>query len=92
MMKIAVIGTRGFPNIQGGIEKHCEKLYTHLAEKGCDITVFTRKPYVDPDLHTYKGVSLISINCPKSKYLEAFVHTFRSLRCLLFLQGLWVGK
>jgi glycosyltransferase involved in cell wall biosynthesis len=78
-MKIVVVGSRGFPGVQGGVEKHCEKLYTHLAEKGCDITVFTRKPYVDPDLHTYKGVSLISINCPKSKYLEAFVHTFRSL-------------
>jgi hypothetical protein len=78
-MKIAVIGSRGFPGVQGGVENHCEKLYTYLARHGCDISVFTRKAYVDPDLRTYKNISLIPIDCPKNKYLEAFVHTFK--RC-----------
>ena len=79
MLKIAVTGTRGFPDVQGGVEKHCEKLYTHLAEKECDITVFTRKPYVTPNLHEYKGIKLIPLNCPKNKFLETFVHTFKSV-------------
>jgi len=79
MMKIAVAGTRGFPGVQGGIENHCEQLYTHLAENGCNITVFTRKPYVAPNIHTYKGVSLISVSSPKNKFLEAFVHTFKGV-------------
>ena len=78
-MKIAVVGTRGFPKVQGGIETHCEKLYTHLAKNGCDITVFTRKPYVSTNMHTFKGVSLIPVNCPRSKFLEAIVHTFKSV-------------
>ncbi|OGH05866.1 MAG: glycosyltransferase [Candidatus Levybacteria bacterium RBG_16_35_11] len=78
-MKIAVIGTRGFPGVQGGVETHCEKLYTHLAENGCDITVFTRKAYVPPDLHTYKGISLVPISCPQNKFLEAFIHTFKGV-------------
>ena len=39
MMKIYVLGTRGFPDIQGGVEKHCESLYTRIAQKGFDITV-----------------------------------------------------
>jgi glycosyltransferase involved in cell wall biosynthesis len=78
-MKIAVAGSRGFPGVQGGVEKHCEKLYTHLAERGCSITVFTRRPYINPDLHIFKNVLLIPIDCPKSKYLEAFVHTFKSI-------------
>jgi glycosyltransferase involved in cell wall biosynthesis len=78
-MKIAVIGCRGFPGVQGGVEKHCEKLYTHLAEQGCDVTLFTRKPYIDPSVHIYRGVILIPVNCPKNKYFEAFVHTFKSL-------------
>jgi len=78
-MKIAVIGSRGFPGTQGGVEKHCEKLYTHLAELGCNITVFTRRPYVDPNINTYNGVSLISLSCPGNKYLEAVIHTFKSL-------------
>ncbi len=76
-MKIAVVGTRGFPGVQGGVEKHCEKLYTHLAEKGCcDISVFTRKPYTSLQITKYKGVTLIPVGCPRSKFFEAIVHTF----------------
>ncbi len=78
-MKIAVAGTRGFPDVQGGVENHCEQLYTRLAKGGHDITVFTRKPYVTTDLHTYKGVSLIPVSCPGNKFLEALVHTFISV-------------
>lgn len=78
-MKIAVVGTRGFPGVQGGVENHCEKLYTHLAEKGCDITVFVRKAYVSPKLHTYKSVSLVPLSCPQNKFFEAIVHTFKGV-------------
>jgi glycosyltransferase involved in cell wall biosynthesis len=78
-LKIAVVGTRGFPGVQGGVETHCEKLYSQLAKNGCDITVFTRKPYVSKDVPTFNGVSLIPVNCPRSKFLEAIVHTFKSV-------------
>ena len=78
-MKIAVLGTRGFPGVQGGVEKHCENLYIRLAEYGCDITVFTRRPYVNPDLHTFKDLTLVSIDCPKSKFFEAIIHTFKGV-------------
>ncbi len=79
MIKIVVTGTRGFPGTQGGIENHCEKLYTHLVPLGCDIIVFTRKPYVSSNLNSYKNVSLISLSCPKNKFLETIVHTFKSV-------------
>lgn len=78
-MKIAVLGTRGFPRIQGGVEAHCENLYPRLAALGCEITVFSRRPYVtsfDPD---FKGVRLVPLSCPKQKIFEAFVHTLKGL-------------
>lgn len=78
-MKIAVLGTRGFPGVQGGIEEHCEKLYPRLANLGCDITVFTRKPYVDPEIKNYKNIDLAAIDCPKVKGVEAVVHTFKGV-------------
>ncbi|HOX54768.1 MAG TPA: glycosyltransferase family 4 protein [Candidatus Omnitrophota bacterium] len=78
-MKIVAIGTRGFPGVQGGVESHCEKLYPKLSKLGCDITVFTRKPYVDPGLKNYNGVELIPLDCPKNKILEAIVHTFKGI-------------
>lgn len=78
-MKIAVLGTRGFPGVQGGVEAHCENIYPRLAGLGCEVTVFTRKPYVDPAISSYKNVTLIPIDCPKSKSLEAITHTFRGI-------------
>lgn len=79
MIKIAVTGTRGFPGVQGGVENHCERLYVRLAEDGCDITVFTREPYIVSDPHTFKGVKLVPLSCPQNKFLEAIVHTFKSV-------------
>jgi glycosyltransferase involved in cell wall biosynthesis len=76
-MIIAVTGTRGFPGVQGGVETHCEKLYTHLAERGCQVFVFTRKPYVQPYTKELKGITFIPLSCPRNKYLEALVHTFK---------------
>lgn len=78
-MKIVVLGTRGFPGVQGGVESHCEKLYPKLANLCCDITVFTRKPYVDPEIKNYNGVELVSLDCPKKKTLEAIIHTFTGM-------------
>jgi glycosyltransferase involved in cell wall biosynthesis len=79
MIKVAVAGTRGFPGIQGGVETHCEHLYPHLVNRGCDVTVFTRKPYVGIYTGTYKGIKLIPLDCPRNKFLEAIVHTFKSV-------------
>jgi len=78
-MKIVVLGTRGFPGIQGGIEMHCEQLYTRLAKMGCDVTVFTRKHRVNPAIKNYKDVKMIAIEAPAKKSVEAIYHTFKGV-------------
>ncbi len=80
-MKIVVIGTRGFPGIQGGVETHCEELYPRIAALGHDVTVIRRSPYVTDDnkLSTYKGVRLIDVYAPRKKSFEAIVHTFLAI-------------
>jgi len=75
-MNIIVLGTRGFPNIQGGIEKHCEELYPRLVALGCKVTIIGRAPYIGKTPYIYKGVTIHPISCPKHKYFESFVHTF----------------
>ncbi|MFA6469376.1 MAG: glycosyltransferase family 4 protein [Bacteroidota bacterium] len=83
-MKIFVIGTRGIPGIQGGIEKHCEELYPRLADQGHDITVITRRHYVRDFGNTmFRGVKLMHVASPVSKYFEAIIHTFI---------GIWIAK
>ncbi len=76
-MYVVVLGTRGIPHIQGGVETHCEELYPRLVEQGVDVTLITRKSYVtDLTATEYKGVKLKHIFTPKKKSIEAIVHSF----------------
>lgn len=76
-MKIVVLGTRGIPNIQGGVETHCQELYPRLVKLGCEVTLVTRKSYVKDIKSTeYEGVTLKHLFAPKKKSLEAIIHTF----------------
>ena len=80
-MKIVVTGTRGIPDIQGGVETHCQELYPRLAAMGHDVTVICRSPYVKENHpSSYKGVSLEVVRAPHRKSLEAILHTWRALR------------
>lgn len=78
-MKICITGTRGFPNVQGGIETHCQQLYPCLVKAGCDVSVITRSTYVDSALNEFEGVKLIAVDNPKKKSIEAIVHTFLAI-------------
>ena len=60
-IRIAVTGTRGFPGVQGGVESHCEQIYTQLVKLGCDVVVFAREPYVGPQAMTYNGIKIIPV-------------------------------
>lgn len=85
-MKIVVIGTRGIPNILGGVETHCEELFPRIATMGHDVTVIRRSCYVSNDnTKEYKGVVLKDIYAPRKKSIEAIVHTFLAVikaRCV----------
>lgn len=80
-MKIVVIGTRGIPNISGGVETHCEQLFPRIAEMGHDVTVIRRSCYIEDNnqIDLYKGVKLVDVYAPRKKSLEAIVHTFLSV-------------
>lgn len=78
-MKLIVTGTRGIPNIMGGVETHCEELLPRIAAMGVDTTVIRRKSYVHDSLSEWKGVKLADIDTPKKKSFEAIVHTFRAI-------------
>lgn len=76
-MKIIVLGTRGIPDIQGGVETHCQQLYPRLVKLGCDVTVYNRKPYVlDLTLQDFSGVRIENVFTFKLKSVEAIVHAF----------------
>lgn len=76
-MKVFVAGTRGFPGVQGGVERHCEELYPRLVSLGCVVTVFTRTPYIPAAsrLVEWNGVRFAHLWCPRRKSFEAITHT-----------------
>ena len=79
-LKICVLGTRGIPDVQGGVETHCEHIYPELVKCGNKVTVYRRLPYVKDDgIFEFKGVSLIDLSCPRKKSFEAIIHTFRGV-------------
>lgn len=85
-MKIVVTGTRGIPNIQGGVETHCEELFPRISRLGFDVNLVRRSCYVTASdkLREFNGVKLSTLYAPHIKSLEALVHTF--------LAVLWAKK
>lgn len=78
IMKIVVTGTRGIPDILGGVETHSQELFPRIVDRGHDVTVIRRKSYITEQnkIKEYKGVKLIDLYAPRKKSLEAIVHTF----------------
>ena len=75
-MKIFVTGTRGIPDIPGGVEKHCQELYPLIVAHGHEVILATRSPYVVQQYPSWNGVQLVHLNAPRKKSLEAIIHTF----------------
>ena len=78
-MKIWVTGTRGIPDIPGGVETHCEQILPHIAKEGHTVIVAVRAGYTDERPTDHKGIQLVYIKNPKRKSLEAIVHTWKSI-------------
>ena len=79
-MNIMMLGLRGFPNVEGGVESHAEKLCLQLTNLGCHVSVIVRSPYQDSSIGTvWRGINFISIWAPKSMKFEAITHSFFGL-------------
>ena len=82
-MKIAVIGTRGFPGIQGGVEVHSENLYPRM--KDVELKIYRRKPYIsERSSKKYNRIDYVDLPSTRVKGLEAILHTFLSVMHIIF--------
>ena len=77
-MRIYVFGTRGFPNVQGGVEKHCENIYPRIA-RYAEVVVYRRKPYIAASNTTrYHGIRFVDLPSTRIKGFETVWHSFLS--------------
>jgi glycosyltransferase involved in cell wall biosynthesis len=72
--RIAVIGTRNLPANYGGVETACEKLYTRLAAKGHNVTVYCRSEEFAIKNEMFQGVRVIQFPAPNVPGLSTFLH------------------
>lgn len=86
-MRVCVFGTRGFPAVEGGVEKHCESLYP-LVDKDIEIIVFRRKPYIVNNTGSadYPNIRFIDLPSTKIKGFEAVMHSLLATVCCVFLR------
>src|SRR5574344_2095518 len=83
-MKSCVFGTRGFPQMQGGVEKHCEALYPLLPSDD-KLIIFRRKPYVTGNV-SYSNIKFIDLPSTTLIGVEAVVHSFLATVYTMFLR------
>lgn len=74
-LRVTVLGLRGFPGIQGGIETHAEHLYPALARMGCEVEVIVRSPYWQESAPRWPGIRFRRLWSPRSAGVEALVHS-----------------
>lgn len=78
-LKIGVLGIRGLPSGYSGLETSCERLYTLLAERGHEITIYCRSKAGKSRQRNYRGMRLISTPAIHSKSIETLSHVGSSL-------------
>jgi glycosyltransferase involved in cell wall biosynthesis len=77
VLRVIMLGLRGFPDVQGGVETHAEHLCPCLKELGCDVEVIVRSSYMPPDRgDEWHGVRYLRVWSPKASGLETIVHSF----------------
>ena len=79
-LRIAMMGLRSFPGVQGGVETHSTHLCPLLVQLGCEVEVLARAPYHPENSPVWRGVRFIRLWAPRSKKLEAIIH---SVICVL---------
>ncbi|NJK40778.1 MAG: glycosyltransferase family 4 protein [Acaryochloridaceae cyanobacterium SU_2_1] len=74
-MKIAVIGAKGLPPKQGGIEHYCAEVYPRMVSQGHSVDLFARATYTHQPWfyqHHFQGVRVITLPAVGWRGLDAF--------------------
>lgn len=74
-MKIAILGIRGVPARYGGFETFAEQLGSRLATHGHEVTVYGRGGWIPRGLRRYRGMAIVRLPAPRSKYFETVINT-----------------
>lgn len=72
------MGFRGFPKVEGGVEKHCEELYPRLSDN-IEMIVFRRRSYVN-STQTFRNIEFVDLPSTNIKGVENIIHSYLCTR------------
>lgn len=76
VIRVAMIGQKGYPPVHGGIERHVAELARRLVPRGFEVCIYSRPHY--SDLHgasDVPGVTVRRLPSIPTKHLDAISHT-----------------
>jgi glycosyltransferase involved in cell wall biosynthesis len=78
-MKIAIIGSRGYPYVYSGYETFVKELVERLALRDYEVTVYCHKNLFTEFPPQVNGVNLVYISTIEKKSLSQLVHSIQSI-------------
>jgi glycosyltransferase involved in cell wall biosynthesis len=78
-IRLAIIGTRGYPSTYGGYETFIKELSEILVAKNISVRVYCHKSLFKHQPRTRNGIELVYIPSIESKSLSQPVHSFLSM-------------
>lgn len=79
-MRIVVVGLRGIPNVQGGVETHCEQLYPRIVKRGHEVFILGRKKFLKQwTPYDFEGCHVVPLSHLTSASMETPLHTLRGV-------------
>jgi len=76
-LHVCVIGLRGIPDVIGGIEAHCERLYPEIRtlDPTISVTLLIRRGYTKASRFNYRGLDIIALWSPILWGVDTLIHT-----------------
>lgn len=78
-MKVAIIGTRGYPYVYGGFETFVKELGERLVKKGIEVHVYCQRDLFEEKPRKVNGIYLHYIPTVPARSLNQVIHSFLSI-------------
>ena len=78
-LKIAIIGSRGYPYVYSGYETLIKELSERLVRRGCKVTVYCHRNLFKEKPAHVNGIKLVYVPTIETKSLSQLIHSFLSM-------------
>jgi len=78
-LKIAIIGSRGYPYVYSGYETLIKELSERLVERNCEVTVYCHRNLFKEKPSHVNGIKLVYVPTIETKSLSQLIHSFLSM-------------